>query len=127
MKVYIVTDGYRSDYRIDAVFLDKEKADNYCRYRCEYGDVVEWDTYDDNYEMIPSKTIEYYQVILSSKGDLISCKNKVFNLHKCDFEESFYFNLDKKFVYSGIVDSEEEAIKIAKDKRIQYLAEHFGL
>lgn len=49
MKVYIVTDGDYSDYHIEAVFTDKEKAEMYAALHCkdnveEYdADVIEFD------------------------------------------------------------------------------------
>lgn len=132
MKVYIVTEESRSGFkiRIEAVFLDKEKAYNYCKCKCgTSGDVVEYDTYDDNYEIIPFKTYEYYRVTLSSKGDLVNCERKVFKQYPnmWDFEESFHLNFNQEFVCDTTVDSEEEAIKIARDKRVKYLSERFDI
>ena len=132
MKVYIVTDECSSGFRIriEAVFLDKEKAYNYCKCKCGVsGDVVEYDTYDDNYEIIPFKTYEYYRVTLSSKGYLVSCEKKVFKQYPnmWDFEESFHLNFNQEFVCDTTADSEEEAIKIARDKRTKYLEEYFGI
>ena len=42
MKVYIVTDGDYSDYHIEAVFTNKEKAETYAALRC-YDCVEEYD------------------------------------------------------------------------------------
>lgn len=52
MKVYIVTSGEYSDYRIDKVFTDKEKAEDFAKRAStnNYGedyDVEEYDTEDD--------------------------------------------------------------------------------
>lgn len=49
MKVYIATQGEYSDYHIEQVFLDKEKANIYARmHDCE---VEEYDAHDDAFEI----------------------------------------------------------------------------
>lgn len=51
MKIYIVTSGIYSDYMIDAVFLDKDKARKYSEII--YNAIVEeYDTKDDNLEVM---------------------------------------------------------------------------
>jgi len=54
MKVYIVTDGSYSDYHIERVFLEKEKAEHFSELID--GDVGEYETDDD-------KQFEDYNVI----------------------------------------------------------------
>lgn len=57
MKIYVITSGMYSDYGIEAIFLDKEKAENYVKYHGSggyYGDlpsIEEWDTSDEEYQM----------------------------------------------------------------------------
>lgn len=53
MKIYIVTSGVYSDYKIEAAFLDKGKAESYAKYHdVSYGGtrVEEYDTQDEGYE-----------------------------------------------------------------------------
>jgi hypothetical protein len=50
MKVYIVTAGSYSDYRIEKVFIDKEKAEKYialCQDNWDYPQIEEFETDDD--------------------------------------------------------------------------------
>lgn len=47
MKVYIVTAGDYSDYRIEKVFTDKAKAEEFAKWCYESNGVDEWDTEDD--------------------------------------------------------------------------------
>ena len=128
MKIYIVTDGCYSDYSIEAVFIDKEKAYNYKKLQCEYGEVEEWDTMDDEYKVITPKIVEYYTVTLTTKGELIDCTKRIYEQFPDmkDFKETFHTH-SKKFFYDIVTDSEEKAIKIARDKRAQYLAEMYGI
>ena len=53
MKVYIVMEGEYSDRCIMGVFLDRKKAENYCKYRPGYF-IVEEETMDDGYECLAS-------------------------------------------------------------------------
>ena len=47
MKIYIVTCGSYSDYYIDKVFTDKDKAEEYRKWRPEANEIEEYDTEDD--------------------------------------------------------------------------------
>lgn len=47
MKIYIVTTGCYSDYCIDKVFTDKDKAEEYRKWCRDANDLEEYDTEDD--------------------------------------------------------------------------------
>ena len=47
MKIYIVTCGQYSDYYIDKVFTDKDKAEEYRKWRPEANELEEYDIEDD--------------------------------------------------------------------------------
>ena len=53
MKIYVVTRGCYSDYRIIAVFESKEKAEHYAKYHSDYDScIVEvYDTEDTQYQI----------------------------------------------------------------------------
>ena len=60
--VYIVTAGEYSDYRIERVFLDKDKAYKYCelmgnRNRYDDYNVEEYDTSDDDLKFLDECTV----------------------------------------------------------------------
>lgn len=49
MKLYICSSGSYSDYGIEAIFMDKEKAEEYTRLlKCD-NDIEEWETEDENW------------------------------------------------------------------------------
>ena len=52
MKLYVVTSGEYSDYHIDAIFLDRQKALQYCAAKgiCEDVSVEKWETADESIE-----------------------------------------------------------------------------
>jgi len=50
MKVYVVTAGCYSDYHIERIFTDKDKAEEYCKWCYDSNDIEEYDI-DDNIEL----------------------------------------------------------------------------
>ena len=51
MKLYVVMKGEYSDRRILRIFMDKEKAINFCKY-CDESYYNEYETNDDGYQML---------------------------------------------------------------------------
>lgn len=47
MKIYIVTSGCYSDYHIEKVFTDKNKAEEYKEWLYDANDIEEYETEDD--------------------------------------------------------------------------------
>ena len=47
MKVYVVTVGSYSDYRIDRIFTDRKKAENYKEWTYDANEIEEYDTEDN--------------------------------------------------------------------------------
>ena len=48
MKVYVVTSGTYSDYMIQKIFLDKDKAEEYRKWLPDSNDIEEYNTSDDD-------------------------------------------------------------------------------
>lgn len=129
MTVYIVTDGKYSSYHIEGVFLDKDKAEYFRKFHTsENGAVEAYDTIDDDYT-IDVKTIDYYDIELTSKGVVKKCEAKTFEYipGNRNFQEVFYQAFDNAFCGKIIANSAGEAIKIMQDKRAQWLAEEYGI
>ena len=59
MKVYVVTAGAYSDYRIEKIFTDKAKAEEYKEWLPEANDIEEYET-EDNLVMD-----KYYKIVVS--------------------------------------------------------------
>ena len=47
MKVYVVTTGCYSDYSIDKIFTDRQKAENYKEWTYDANEIEEYDTEDN--------------------------------------------------------------------------------
>ena len=89
-KVYIVTSGYYSDYSIERVFLDKEKAEKYVSvsHRNDLS-VEEYDITDLNVELENIKNVKeitYQCEIRTGKEIVISFDD----INSIDFEISTY-------------------------------------
>ena len=87
MTLYIVTSGEYSDYHIDAVFLDKQKALQYCAANgiCEDVSIEEWETYDDKIDCQKPVNRKYVGYIENGRLRIIS-KPYTFDEQKFKFE-----------------------------------------
>ena len=116
MKVYVVTRGEYSDYSIEKVFLDKEKAEKYAELyekTNRYADnvnVEEYTIFDDSFDCNLTEPIEFYvQYIDLESGKLgWNGKEKVLS-SATSFCEIVYGDMLK----AGSQKSPEHAKKIA--------------
>lgn len=133
MLVYVVTSGAYSEYDIVGVFLNKEKAEYFTKFYLNGLDnlrVQEFETLDDYY-MVDVRTVDYYRIVITDKGELSHLEKKQWeyspNRNGTEFEETFIYNNGFGFIGDIIADSEEQAIKIMQDKRAEWLAEKYGV
>lgn len=96
MKIYIVTCGEYSDYYIDKVFTDKEKAEEYRKWCPDANDVEEYDTEDDYvvdkyYKIVVSYTV-YDSRRTETPNIRIECCHDKANgyIHVSDYHKDFY-------------------------------------
>lgn len=89
MTVYIVTSGEYSDYHIDAVFLDRKKALQYCAATGIYEDVSveKWETADESIECTKTVNRKYIGYIEQGRIWILS-KPYTFDKAGCKFERS---------------------------------------
>lgn len=138
MKIYVVTRGEYSNYRIEEVFLTKEKAKLYINahrhdasyYYDEDYDIEEYDTFDDNiYEEKDKKVITlkyecgyglgtHYNVEITNLP-LINNSNKIIegiSIHTDYYDCRKISNLKLvKIINSDRVKTREQYIKILQD------------
>lgn len=130
MKVYVVTDGNYSDYEVVGIFVDKDKANNYCELHTSLdGNVEEWDTMDEDYKIEKPNMFKYYYVELTTQGEVKQCEELIYKQLKSmdDIDTTLYETFFGTFCCNVIADSEDKAIKITRDKRIQFLADKYGI
>jgi hypothetical protein len=122
-KVYVITRGEYSDYRIMGVFKDLKKAKEFCKLSYEYM-LEEYDLLDDK-EYIDDyikRQRSIYWVKMNRSGNVIS----IFESDYIDLEDgiSIYKEYDKCLVIGGCVMAKDEkhAIKIMNEKRAKAIA-----
>lgn len=129
MKVYVITSGEYSDYRICAVTLDKEKAEK-LRKRCDHFDytgaqIEEYDTEESESLLIGNS----FRVCFDKSGNVeMIAKNELtcYTLEMCKEKPSFNA-IDNLLTVYVMANSAEDAIKIAAERRAKYLSEKMGL
>ena len=94
--VYIVTSGEYSDYGIDAVFQDRNKAESYCKCHPD-AEIEEWELFDDNI-YTPYNVVYIHMDILENNGQRID-----FNFQTLSKEDANYYmtNNDSVTVFSS--------------------------
>lgn len=121
-KIYVVTKGCYSDYRIITATLDEEEAKKIAeKFTTDMEDAIV-----EVYENSALYLRPCYFVRFDKNGD-------VFEISKCDSEYS-YSNIgtccndvsDRVYVYVE-ADNSEAAIEIASEKRAVYLARKAGI
>ena len=94
--IYIVTSGEYSDYSIDAVFQDENKAEAYCKCHPN-AEIEEWELFDDNI-YTPFNVVNIHMDILENNG-----KRIYFKFQTLSKEDANYYmtNNDSVTVYSS--------------------------
>ena len=88
MKIYIVTCGEYSDYYIDKVFTDKEKAEEYRKWRPESNEVEEYDTEDD------CVIDKYYKIVVDYRTyDYNRFENPNVRIERCNSKRKGYVHV----------------------------------
>lgn len=121
MKVYVVTSGEYSDYMINKIFLDKDKAEEYRKWLPDSNDVEEYDTSDED---VINKQ---YRIWV----DLKWYPNKKENLTarsrkdcETDYNYNFYYDYDgtwEELVVTRTVSGENFDEEFWKDKLAKYI------
>ena len=118
MKVYIVTDGDYSDYHIEAVFTDKEKAEKYASLHC-YDAVEEYDA--DKIE-VKGEVEPWVAHQCSYTNDFWHCDDVHYSKKRENRVWKSYYNGIKSIIYLKERDS-EKALKISQDLYAEWLYE----
>jgi len=143
MKVYVVTAGEYSSYGIEAVFLDRDKAEVFCAnhnksdaYECYV--IEEYDSADDGIEAVKEKLVYRYNVygphymaprytsepvVMHSSETAEWTERDVRNDRQWDRKQ---FPYSQRTVYLDEPDA-GKAIKIVQDRYAKWKAEKEGL
>ena len=124
-KLYALTHGEYSDYRILTLCSSKERAEELAKWynakKSIYEDEVEVEEYDDGL-VVPDENLNTYRIWFDEKGNPKSCEQG----HPIDaVNNRIGFNKNGGYVYLFATDM-DSARKIAIDKRAKWIAEHLG-
>jgi hypothetical protein len=122
MKIYVITKGEYSDYRIVAVAIDPEKADQLAEFFSDRYDTAEVEEYDT--EDVPdlTKGMKVFCIRFNKCGEVVYIHERP----DC-WDCSIALCADCSVLMYIQANNEEEAIKIGAEKRAKYLAERMGL
>lgn len=130
MKVYVITSGRYSDYHIDAVAVDRDRAELlkkwYSRAESWSGDakIEVFDTDEDG--LIRGEPRRVWNFDINEKGVVFDGKEEW--TFEGNFENQFGFSHGGLIFFAKVVARDKDvAKKIAIDTRTQMLAERFGL
>ena len=84
MKIYIVTCGYYSDYYINKVFTDKDKAEEYRKWCTDANDLEVYDTEDD------FQFTKFYKITVSYRiNDNGRNKEPTISINRCTNDQVY--------------------------------------
>lgn len=98
MKIYIVTCGSYSDYYIDKVFTDRDKAEEYRKWCPDANELEEYDTEDDcvidkYYKIVVDYCVYDYNRFEKPNVRIERCHSKCKGyVHVSDYREVYYSN-----------------------------------
>ena len=128
MKIYIVTSGAYSDYRINAVFSTKENAEKFTKlYGVGDYDIEEFEV-DDEMALINriiDEKITIYLVCMDRDGNI---KEVMKESPSVSLVEELLAGKQKPVLYADCMDmcviakDEKHAVKIVNEKRVQLIA-----
>lgn len=131
MKVYVVTAGEYSDYHIEKIFTDPEKAHLYSLTGCEYDyrQVEEYDVDDGGFKTDKG----YIRVVYNFRNNEVTsvylegnpCKPALYDRNMYEFK--FTLPLSNKRLYMNIMQYGKDCeyiTKVAQDTFAKYCYEH---
>jgi len=122
-KIYLVTRGKYSDYRVSAVFNEKELAEKYINSFKVDGFV---DFRIEEYNLNPfskelKKGYNPYFLRMKKNGECIEIYIKDSDYCFEDGEIKIKFDIEKNIYFNVFAKNENHAIKIANEKRLQLI------
>lgn len=124
MKIYVVTKGQYSDYHIVAATLDKEKAEKIAKRFSDKWDDCAVEEYEDcEVDLRPYWDVRFKK----GTSDIVRCEHSGIGEYYMDALNKFQIDINKNLRVIVAADTSEEAIKIASEKRAEYLAKKEGV
>jgi len=116
MKVYVVTSGSYSDYRIEEIFENEEDANALANVLSDGNGVDEW-------EVNKQKVVPLWSIWMKRNGDLD--EDYVSPSAGMGNKEQTYCYDDDSIHFEILADTLERAIKVANERRAIIIAQGF--
>lgn len=117
--MYVVVSGYYSEYGIDAIFDDKELAENYISaFGEKHYDEMRLEMFELNpykKELKPGR--KAFRVEMDIEGN-------VMNIEQDNGDIGIRFYSNRSIICNCLADDKKHAVKIANEKRIQCLTQN---
>ena len=127
MKVYVITQGYYSDYHICAVTLDEQEAERLEKVYSETGEPAtaeEFDTEDPEAKLGLDGRVPYYVYFYDNGRTSVSRSGEPADRFRPTVDLNCARGCNLVRLYAP---DSEAAVKIASEKRAMALAERAGL
>ena len=115
MKVYVVTSGSYSDYRIEEIFAKKDDAEALAAVLSDGNEVDEW-------EVNKRRVVPLWSLWMKGNGD--SDDDYCSPYANTDDKEAIYCYDDDSVHFDVLADSLERAIKVANERRAIILSQN---
>lgn len=125
MKVYVITKGRYSDYRICAVADNEERAELLRKYFSDGWDEARIEIYDTEEITVVGSPKRIYNIYIGENGTVSEGREEWY------FKDEPFRNVfdlrGNEFRASIATDDYDKAVKIARDERAKMFAERLGL
>lgn len=129
-KVYIVTSGYYSDYKIVAVFSEKTAADSFCEFRNKNMqktfEITEYNVEEYPLDAAIEKFI-YYVYVNESGVESIESESRGRYQQFFNYDDDIIDVLESGLIRAGSTRGYDVALKIARDKLAEIKAKESGI
>ena len=127
MTHYVITSGTYSSYHIVAVFADEEQANKMLEILNSHKDYDDYNIEYWNDGFVEKYREGYYSFLVCFNKNSITWDNSNYHFENC-LKGEWYYNEDRNYfsVYVFAKD-EQEALKIASEKRAKIIGEQTGV
>lgn len=126
-KIYVIMKGWYSDMSVEAATTDPIRAEELRRMHSDAYDDARIEEFEDGKSPHSHTPLLYFDVDLGEKGEVLHTR-RFFDSPDLENEGARpRFYPDSFSLYNIRADDEENAIKIARDRRAELLAKDAGI
>lgn len=127
MTIYVVTKGWYSDYHIIAATLSKQRAENIAKIYTDRYDTAEVEAFDEMTDKEINGMMEKLELRYIFNIQQDGAVSEVKAMYERKEAPHILPQIQGQINFSIPAKDKEHAIKIARDMRLKYYAEKYGL